>query len=161
MRAHVKTNSPLPQEQQAIWDKCFHPSGMFVEFPIEDVETSIPARFEKIVRLHADRLAIQTKTQSLSYKEIDRESDRIAAAVLKYTKGRNRPVGILLEHGAGAVVAILGILKARGIYMPLEASLPVGRLKQLLEDSRSALLVTNSQYLRIAEKISGNIVNTL
>ena len=32
-----------------MWDNCFHPSGTFVEFPIEDVETSIPARFEKIV----------------------------------------------------------------------------------------------------------------
>ena len=41
----------LPPEQQAIRDKCFHPSGTFVEFPIEDVETSIPARFEKIVRI--------------------------------------------------------------------------------------------------------------
>ena len=30
----------LPPEQQAIRDKCFHPSGTFVEFPIEDVETS-------------------------------------------------------------------------------------------------------------------------
>ena len=41
----------LPPEQQAIRDGCFHPSGTFVEFPIEDVETSIPARFEKIVRV--------------------------------------------------------------------------------------------------------------
>ena len=41
----------LPAQQEAIRAKCFHPSGTFVEFPIEDVETSIPARFEKIVRL--------------------------------------------------------------------------------------------------------------
>ena len=42
----------LPPEQQAIREKCYHPSGTFVEFPIEDVETSIPERFEKIVRLY-------------------------------------------------------------------------------------------------------------
>jgi len=41
----------LPPEQQAIQVKSFHPSGTFVGFPIEDVETSIPARFEKMVRL--------------------------------------------------------------------------------------------------------------
>ena len=40
----------LPPEQRAIRNKCFHPSGTFVQFPSEDVETSIPARFEKIVR---------------------------------------------------------------------------------------------------------------
>lgn len=43
--------SKLPPEQEAIRAKCFHPSGTVVEFPIEDVETSIPARFEKIVRV--------------------------------------------------------------------------------------------------------------
>ena len=47
--------SKLPPEQEAIRAKCFHPSGTFVEFPIEDVETSIPTRFE-IVRLYPERL---------------------------------------------------------------------------------------------------------
>ena len=46
----------LPPEQEAIRAKCFHPSGTFVEFSKEDVETSIPALFEKIVRKHANLL---------------------------------------------------------------------------------------------------------
>ena len=36
----------LPAEQQAIRAKCFHSSGTFVEFPIADVEASIPEWFE-------------------------------------------------------------------------------------------------------------------
>ena len=43
--------SKLPPEQEAIRAKCFHPSRTVVEFPIEDVETSIPAGNEKIVRV--------------------------------------------------------------------------------------------------------------
>ena len=38
----------LPPDQQAIRDQCFHPSGTFVEFPREEVEQSIPERFEKL-----------------------------------------------------------------------------------------------------------------
>lgn len=38
-------------EQEAIRAKRVHPLGMFVGFPMVDVETSIPARFEKIVTL--------------------------------------------------------------------------------------------------------------
>ena len=57
----MESNINLPPEQQAIRGKCFHSSGAFVEFPMEDVETSIPARFEKIVRLHADRIAVKTE----------------------------------------------------------------------------------------------------
>ncbi len=40
----------LPPEPEGIAAKCFHPSAAFIEFSIEDVESSIPERFEKIVR---------------------------------------------------------------------------------------------------------------
>ena len=36
-----------PPEQQVIRAKCFHPTGAFVEFKKEEVEQSIPERFEK------------------------------------------------------------------------------------------------------------------
>ena len=42
----------LPPEQQAIRAKCFHPTGTFVEFKKEEIEQSIPERFEKIVGLY-------------------------------------------------------------------------------------------------------------
>ena len=49
-----------PFEQEAIRAKCVHTSGMFVEFPMVDVETSIPARLEKIVTVYPDRWAIKS-----------------------------------------------------------------------------------------------------
>src|SRR6478672_3338485 len=61
----------FPPEQQAIQDKCFHSSGSFDEFLREDVETSIPARFEKIVRLYPDRLAVKMGDRALTYDELN------------------------------------------------------------------------------------------
>jgi len=63
-----KPQLTLPPEQQAIRDKCFHPTGSFVEFKKQEIEQSIPKRFEKIVRAYPYRLAIETKTQSLTYE---------------------------------------------------------------------------------------------
>jgi hypothetical protein len=40
--------SKSPPEQEAIRAKCFHPSGIFVDFAKEEIEQSIPERFEKI-----------------------------------------------------------------------------------------------------------------
>jgi hypothetical protein len=40
--------SRLPPEQEAIRAKCFYPTGKFGEFPKEEVEQSIPERFEKM-----------------------------------------------------------------------------------------------------------------
>jgi hypothetical protein len=68
----------LPPEQQAIRDKCFHPRGTVVEFPIEDIEISIPARFEKIVRMYPDNLAVKTVISKLELgKEYVAHSDSI------------------------------------------------------------------------------------
>src|ERR1044071_1880910 len=57
----------LPLEQQAIRAKCFHPSGPFVEFPLEDVALSIPARFEKIAAHYAHR---ETDSPGLSFESV-------------------------------------------------------------------------------------------
>ena len=69
-----------PPEQEAIQAKCFHPTGTYVEFPIEDVEASIPARFEKIVRQHADRIAVKTETRVATYSQLNDMANRFARA---------------------------------------------------------------------------------
>ncbi len=56
MSGSLSDGCKLAPEQQAIRDKCFHPSGTFVEFPIEDVELSIPARLEKTAADNLDRV---------------------------------------------------------------------------------------------------------
>ncbi|HEY7165359.1 MAG TPA: hypothetical protein VIB79_12405, partial [Candidatus Binatia bacterium] len=50
MSEFLVTDMKLPPEQLAIRAKCFHPSGRFEEFTKEEVEQSIPERFEKIVK---------------------------------------------------------------------------------------------------------------
>ena len=59
--------SDLPPEQRAIRDKCLHPTGRFVEFKKEEIEQSIPDRFEQMVRMYPDRLAIETKTRAFTH----------------------------------------------------------------------------------------------
>jgi non-ribosomal peptide synthetase component F len=67
----IVRRSQLPPDQQAIRDKCFHPTGTFVEFPKEEIEQSIPERFEKIVRLYPDRIAVKTANQAWTYAELN------------------------------------------------------------------------------------------
>jgi hypothetical protein len=48
MNALSKLSDKLPPEQEESSASCFHPTGEFVEFPVEDVKTSIQQRYEKI-----------------------------------------------------------------------------------------------------------------
>src|ERR1700758_4489776 len=99
----------LPDEQETIRAKCFHPTGTFVEFPKEEIEQSIPERFEKIVRRYPERPAVKTKNNALTYDELNKAPNRVARAILARVGESEEPVALLVEHGVLIVAAILGI----------------------------------------------------
>ena len=72
----------LPPEQQALRARCFHPIEPFIAFRREEIEQSIPDRFEDQVRKHSRRLAIKTKDTELTYDELNRAANRMAHAIL-------------------------------------------------------------------------------
>ena len=64
---------------------AFTPSGIFVEFPKEEIEQSIPHRFEKIVRTYPARIAVKCGDRTLTYEELNQAANRMAHAILAQT----------------------------------------------------------------------------
>jgi two-component system phosphate regulon sensor histidine kinase PhoR len=98
-----KPQLTLPPEQQAIRDKCFHPTGSFVEFKKQEIEQSIPKRFEKIVRAYPYRLAIETKTQSLTYEALNHMAAQLDDRFRTITQQRQEQEAILSSMVEGVV----------------------------------------------------------
>jgi len=153
----TKDTPYLPPEQQAIRAKCFHPSGSFVEFDKEEVEQSIPDRFEQMVRRYPERIAVKTKNYTLTYAELNRMANRVARAILARRGEGEEPIALLLEHDAPMVAAILGTLKAGKIFVPLDPSYPQAGLNYLFEDSQAALIVTDNKNLLVAEGLARSV----
>ena len=127
----------IPPQQQAIRDKCFHPTRTFIEFRKEEVEQSIPDRFEEQVRRYPDRLAVKSRVQALSYGELNKAANRVARDILARRGKGEEPIALLFEQGAPAIIAILGILKAGKFFVPLDPSYPRARTGYMLEDSHA------------------------
>jgi len=153
----TKDTPYLPPEQQAIRAKCFHPSGSFVEFDKEEVEQSIPDRFEQMVRRYPERIAVKTKNYTLTYAELNRMANRVARAILARRGEGGEPIALLLEHDAPMVAAILGTFKAGKIFVPLDPSYPQAGLNYLFEDSQAALIVTDNKNLLVAEGLARSV----
>jgi hypothetical protein len=111
MSDSLKHGFKLPLEQQAIRDKCFHPSGTFVEFPIEDVETSIPARFEKIVRMYPPWVVTKIHDRSLTCDSLNEWADRNANELLAGCSFSQRSVDLFLSKDVHPYAAIIWVLK--------------------------------------------------
>lgn len=150
---HAVSERAVPAAQQAVRERCFHPSNTFVEFPRIDLETSIPHCFEAQVRNFPERIAIQGGDSAISYAQLNQWANRIAHGILEVAE-RQETVALLLENGSPVIAAILGVLKAGGINVPLDPLFPEERLCYMLDDAQATLLITNSANWALATAIA-------
>ena len=149
----------LPPEQETIRAKCFHPRGTFVEFPEEDVETSIPARFEKIVRAGPDRLAIKMPEDELTYDELNSAANRVAHKLIDLQGRESTPVALLFETGVPIIATMLGVLKAGHFFVLLDPSLPKKKIAAVLAKSQARLVFSDARNLQMARDVAGDGLN--
>ncbi|MCP4663311.1 MAG: amino acid adenylation domain-containing protein, partial [bacterium] len=84
-----------------------------------------------------------SRGEALSYRELNRRSNRLAHCLRERGVSSEVRVGLLLERSCEQVVAVLGILKAGGAYVPLDPDYPSERLALIMEDARIAVLLTH------------------
>lgn len=147
----------IPKEQLRVLARCKHPKGTFVAFRKEEVEQSIPDRFEKQVEKYPDRIAVKSRYHELTYNMLNQAANCLARSILSKRGRGEEPVALILENDALMIAAILGVLKAGKIYVPLDPSLPQSRISYILKDSRADLIVTNNKSLSLAESLAQNV----
>jgi UDP-N-acetylmuramate--L-alanine ligase len=98
------------------------------------------ALFRAGVRADPDAPALFGRDGTLSYAALDRASDELAAGLA--TRGlAGAVIGVALPLGAELIVALLGVMKARGTYLPLDLTLPEARRAYMLEQAGAAALI--------------------
>ena len=101
--------------------------------------------FEQQVRHSPDNVALTCNDEKLTYAELNRRANQLAHRLRRHgVEGESR-VALLLERSSEMVVAILGVLKAGGCYVPLDPMYPHERLRLMLDDSGAEILVTQRQ----------------
>jgi amino acid adenylation domain-containing protein len=115
---------------------------------------SIHELFEQQAAATPDAIAVQSRDVQLSYAELSRRSDALAAHLRRVGVRREAMVGLLLERGAETVVGLLAILKAGGVYVPLDAQYPHERLQWMVEDAGVKVVLTQERVREVAERLS-------
>ncbi|MDD2760867.1 MAG: amino acid adenylation domain-containing protein [Methylomonas sp.] len=108
-----------------------------------DDNRTLLLRFAEQQRRFADRQAISGSDGSLTYRELDAESNRFAHYLLQnYPLQADDKVAVLLPRTTQLSVTLLGILKAGTAYLPLDNGYPTARVEYILQHSQAKLLVT-------------------
>ncbi len=106
----------------------------------------LDALFLDQVQRTPDAVAVACGDETLTYAELNRRANRLAAALQRRGVGPEMLVGIALDRSLEMIVAILGVLKAGGAWLPLAVDQPAERMTFLLQDACPKVLVSNSHW---------------
>ncbi|MGD8753215.1 MAG: amino acid adenylation domain-containing protein [Anaerolineales bacterium] len=94
-----------------------------------------------------DKEAIRFQGQGMSYAELDRTSNQVACTLKAAGVQRGDRVGIYVNKSLASVISIFGVLKAGGVYVPLDPNAPPKRLAYITRDCDIQVLLTSGEKL--------------
>jgi amino acid adenylation domain-containing protein len=113
-----------------------------VEYP---QDLCIHELFETQVERTPDAVAVVFEDQHLTYSELNAKANRLARYLQNIGVRSESAIGIYLERSLEMVIAILGVLKAGGAYIPIDPTYPSDRIATILEDARVELVLSQSK----------------
>ncbi|MFH8387468.1 amino acid adenylation domain-containing protein [Kitasatospora sp. NPDC018058] len=119
--------------------------------PPAPVTECVDRMVERQARERPTAIAVRTADRALSYAELNRQADLVAARLRAAGARPGSLVATCLPRGAELVVAELGILKSGAAYLPLDPANPPGRLAAVLSDAAPLAVLTDRQHRRLRE----------
>ncbi|WP_028595416.1 non-ribosomal peptide synthetase [Paenibacillus assamensis] len=114
-------------------------------FPYEKV---IQELFVEQVFLYSDKPALVEGEKTWTYRQLEEDSNRIAHLLRTRGVASNQLVGILAPRSAEMVIASLAVLKAGGAYLPIDPAYPEERVRYMLQDSGTPIVLVHSSLDR-------------
>ncbi len=115
--------------------------------------------FEARAKQNPSAIALSMNGQTMSYQELDEKTNQLARRLQIADIGPNDIVGLMLGRSMEMVIGIFGVLKAGAAYMPLDPEIPEQRLKYILNDSLTKVLLTDEEKSFRSFRTRANIIN--
>ncbi|HXQ69518.1 MAG TPA: amino acid adenylation domain-containing protein, partial [Pyrinomonadaceae bacterium] len=121
-----------------------------IEYPLATVHEVIERQAERTPKT----IAVCFGERRLTYEELNRRANQLARYLKQRGVGPEVLVAILMQRSIEMVVALLGILKAGGAYVPLDAGYPAARLRYMLQDSGTGLILTQAKLIDLVTQVT-------
>jgi amino acid adenylation domain-containing protein/non-ribosomal peptide synthase protein (TIGR01720 family) len=110
---------------------------------IERPARTLPEIFQEQTAATPDATALVRGPESLTFAELNERANQLAHHLIACGIGPERAVALHLPRTAEAIVALLAVWKAGGVYLPIDPGLPAERVAVLLADARPALVISS------------------
>src|SRR6185369_121140 len=115
-------------------------------------ERCVHELFEEQVEQRADAVAVVYEGEQLTYDELNRRANQLANYLREMGVGAEEKVGLCVERSVEMIVGLLGVMKAGGAYLPLDANYPRERLAYMIKDAECRIILCkHSQHEKVIE----------
>ena len=101
--------------------------------------------FEAQVERSPDAIALVFRDSQVTYRELDRRANSVAAQLTTLGVGPDVLVGVFVERSVEMMIGLLGVLKAGGAYVPMDPKYPHARIAMMLEDAHVNVVLTQQR----------------
>jgi non-ribosomal peptide synthase protein (TIGR01720 family) len=157
--AEMELPLTAPPSANEAGHKAAHKAGSPLAFPVDwlnqseeeqgwvdwlKAETCVHEMFEQRVARAPEAVAVRLNGRTLTYQELNARANQLARYLRKLNVVPSIPVGLCFAPALEAVIGMLGVLKAGGAYLPLEATLSAAELQQVLTEAAVTVLLTQA-----------------
>jgi iturin family lipopeptide synthetase B len=96
--------------------------------------------------------------ESMSYSELNARSNQLAHYLRARGVGPGKTVGIFIDRSFEMIIAVLGIIKSGGAYVPIETEYPAARIAYMLSDCGAGLILAQSAAVDRLPAYKGEIL---
>ncbi|NJL89139.1 MAG: amino acid adenylation domain-containing protein [Coleofasciculaceae cyanobacterium SM2_1_6] len=114
--------------------------------------------FTQQVRANPQQLAVVSQNHDLTYQQLENQSNFLALRLREAGVKAEVLVGICGERSLEMIIGILAILKAGGAYVPMDPNYPLERIKYILQDTQTPILLTQSWLSKKLPEFSGIVI---
>jgi amino acid adenylation domain-containing protein len=132
-----KSESILTEEEREQLLQEFNRTA--ADFPVDKCFQQL---FQQQVEKNPDAAAVEWAGKSLSYKELNRQTNRLARALIRRGIETETIVAVVMYRGIELLTAVLAIFKAGGVYMPIDPHDPARRIQTVLDRSDCNIVLT-------------------
>jgi amino acid adenylation domain-containing protein len=99
----------------------------------------------KSAKAYPDKPAVWARGRSISYRELDERSNQLAHLLRQSGVEKGDRVGLFFPKCVESIVSMLGVLKAGGVYVPLDPQAPADRIRYIIGNCGIQVLITNEE----------------
>jgi len=151
----ITAESDLPISKSDYLGKA-EKDRLFKEFAVNPRDypstQSIKQLFEAQAEKNPATVCLKFEGKTLSYREVNERANKVAFYLLENGMATEEFIGICSERSFELLIGILGIVKAGGVYVPLDDSYPTARLNEMLDYTEIKTVLTGKNNLKLEER---------